>query len=74
MADDPYCTTRGQGSLPAVCPSILQQSQQDCMSVAVNDFVAAAAAAAALHFILQQCNDGLTDLTMTLTASCKSCN
>ncbi len=40
--------THGPGSLPAVCP-MLQQSQQNCMFAAVNDF--AAAAAAALHFM-----------------------
>ena len=43
-----YCTTRGQGSWPAVCPSMSQQSQQNCMSVAVNDFAAAAGAAGAI--------------------------
>ena len=60
MADDPYCMTSGQGSLPAICPSMSQQSQQNCMFVAVNDFAAAAAAAAAaavaaMHFMHQQC-------------------
>ena len=42
-----YCTTCGQGSWPAVCPSMSQQSQQNCMFVAVNDFAAAAGAAGA---------------------------
>ena len=44
--------THGQGALPAVCPSMLQQSQQSCMFVAMND---AAAAAAALHLMHRQC-------------------
>jgi len=55
VADDPYCMTHGQGSLPAICPGMPQQSQQYCMFAAVNDFVAAAAsaaaAAAAVHFM-----------------------
>ena len=72
--------THGQDSLPAVCPSMSQQSQQNCTFAAMNDFAAAAAAAlaaaaaAALHFTHRLKMTLHHQLTMTLTASCKACN